>query len=69
MSSVETLNSMARKAVDERDSQTWRATFAAAQRVLAYHASKTEVDAAMRAGAGSSPAAPRQLAPALRMAA
>ena len=48
MSSVESLNSMPRRAVSERDPQAWSATLAAAQRVMRYHASKAEAGQALR---------------------
>ena len=48
MSSVESLNSMPRRAVSERDPQGWSATLAAALRVMRYHASKAESGQAQR---------------------
>jgi len=70
MSGVGTVNTMPSKAaIHERDLPAWQTTLAAAQRVLAYYASRAEVNTAPRAEAESSSATPKQDAPALRLAA
>lgn len=57
MNGGETLNGAPRGAAQEFDSQAWRATLAAAQRVLGYYASRAQPGAASRSGADAATAA------------
>lgn len=48
MNRAETPSGMPRKTVGQRDSQAWRSTLDAAQRVMGYYAAKAEGSAVLR---------------------